>query len=133
MALQGTISGPFLDETIRLLKELLSQDLEFRELRAQNAPLAVYYDQQSITGATQYIIEQAQASDQYFTEMLIVFDQTSGLGRYMLTAERAQPTRGFPIASGASFLSIVGQQNIRNFSLIAQAASTLVFSRVLFK
>jgi len=133
MALTGELSGPFLENTLRLLQELLSQDLEFREKRAVNAPLAVYYDQTTITGAVQYRIEQAQSNAEYFTEMLIVFDQTSGLGRYMLTSERAQPARGFPIASGASFLRVVGQQNIKNFTLIAQAGETLVFSRVLFK
>jgi hypothetical protein len=131
--LTGELSGPFLDQTLKLLQELLSQDLEFREKRAQNAPLAVNYDQQSIAAGVVYIIEQAQSSAEYFTELLVVFDQTSGLGRYMLTSQRAQPTLGFPIASGASFLRVVGQQNIRNFSLTPQAGQTLVFSRILFK
>jgi len=132
---QGALTGPFLDRVLEFLKELIGEPLKFREERAKNAPLAVYYDQPvgGITGNTVYIINEAQSDSEYFTEMLIVFESASGLGRYMLTAFRAQPATGFPIAAGASFLQVQGHQNIRNFSMIAQAGQTLLFSRILFK
>ena len=135
MALIGEVSGPFLQRVLQILQQLLSNDLEFREYRAKNSPLAVYFDQQTAwtTASGVYKITEAQDDSQYFTEALIVFEQTSGLGRYMVTALSASNTVGFGVASGASFIRIVGQQNIKNFSLSAQAGETLVFARICFK
>lgn len=129
----GELSGPFLETTLQLLKELLSQNLEFREKRAQNQPYAVYYDQVVLAAGTQYIIEQAQSSSEYFTSLFIVFETVSGFGRYNVVANRANATTGFPIPSGASFITIEGQQNIRNFSMMPEAGQTLRFSRALFR
>jgi len=131
----GTLSGPLFETLLQLLRDLVGDPLKAREFKAKNAPYACYYDQPTggVTGNTIYLITQAQSGAEYYTEMLIVFEQTSGLGRYMVTADQISSTRGIPIASGASYIRIEGHQNIRNFRLMAEAGQTLLFARVLFR
>jgi hypothetical protein len=136
MAIETSIRGPYLDNTLELLRQLVQEPLKFRETRAENSPYALYYDQPTggVTGNTQYLIEQAQSGSERFSALFISFEQTSGAGRYMVTASPPMsPTIGFPIPTGASFIVIEGHQDIKNFKMMAEAGQTLLFSRVLFR
>jgi hypothetical protein len=136
--LAGTIAGPWLTDVKALVDMLVSEDQALRDLRAKNAPTAVFYDQQDAWTAASpnggiYTIDQARVGQQFFSGLLVVFGSTSGTGRYMITPQIVTPTLGFPITSGATFIFQSGHEQIRNFSLTPTLAQTLVFSRVLFR
>lgn len=130
----GTIDAPVLKTLAKELLVLLRSDQRLREVQGLNAPRACYFDRSSITGNTLYTISQAlSGTGEIFSSMSITVDQASGLGFYRLDGVAATPTVGVEIPAGGGLITISGHDNIRGFSMIAQAAATLTFSRYLFK
>lgn len=129
----GTIDAGILRTIARELLVLLRSDAALREVQGINAPRASYFDRPAggVTGNTVYTI--AQAQQEVFSSLVITFDQASGLGFYRIDGVAASPTVGVEIPAGGGILTIQGSDNIKGFSMAAQAAQTLLFARYLYK
>jgi hypothetical protein len=136
------LDAPGLAKLVSQIAALLRQDPELRAIQTGNAPACRYFDQPgvfsnvgsvSVTGGVNYKIAEAQRSGaEVFAKLILVFESSSGSGRYRIDGPLASPTVGTQIPSGGIVLTIPGQTNIRNFSLMAEGGQTLVFSRMLF-
>lgn len=128
----ATIQADILRTIARELLVLLRSDAKLREVQGINAPRASYFDRPAgITGNAVYTINQAQ--QETFSSLVITFDQASGAGFYRIDGVPASPTVGVEIPAGGGILTIQGDDNIKGFSMAAQAAATLVFARYLYK
>lgn len=135
------LDSPGIAKMAAQLAALLRQDASLRETQGRNAPQARYFDQPgvfsaigsvAVTGAVVYSILQAQSGSEVFSSLVLVFDATSGSGRYRIDGIAPTATIGVAIPAGGVALTIPGHDNIRNFKMIAEAAQTLQFSRYLF-
>jgi hypothetical protein len=136
------LDAPGLAKLVGQLAALLRQDPELRAIQAANAPACRYFDQPgvftrvgsvSVTGTVVYQIQEAQNQQaETFAQLVLVFESTSGSGRYRIDGGQPSATVGTQIPAGGVVLTIPGQANIRNFKMMAEAAQTLVFSRMLF-
>lgn len=129
----GVIDAGVLRTIALELLVLLRSDARLRELQGLNAPRAIYFDRPAggITGAQVYTIVQAQ--QQTFSSLVITFDAASGAGFYRIDGTPASPTVGVEIPAGGGTITIQGSDNIKGFSMAAQAAATLVFARYLYQ
>jgi hypothetical protein len=67
--------------------------------------------------------------------LAVIFDVSAGAGNYRIDgpdATAAVPAGGVPIPPGGGTLIVTGMDNIKNFSMISQAAA-MPFVRYLFK
>jgi hypothetical protein len=132
---QGKIFAPVLNAIARELLALMRSDAALRELQGANAARACYFDAQTLGSTTEYTITQARSGSEIFYQLVIMFHETAGRGNYRLdNATLGTGTvAGIPIPSGGGQLVITGNDNIRNFSMLAEAGQTLPFARYLFK
>jgi len=125
--------GECVDEILKWIRLIARNDQELRELQAEQAPKPSYYDQQTVASPVVYDIVEAGPDTEVFSTLVIVFEATSGLGRFRVDNTPATPTIGNQIPAGASVLTINGMDQIRGFSMVGEAAVSLVFSRQLYK
>jgi hypothetical protein len=131
---QGVIHAPILARIAEEVYSLIKNDAALRKIQGTNAPRAYYFDRQAaVTGTTVYTITEAKSGSEIFSSMVVQFDTASGAGFYRIDGQNPSATVGFEVPAGGGILQINGHDNIKNFALIAQAASTLVFSRYLYK
>lgn len=134
---KGTIAAPILSSIAKEVLALIRNDAELRKLWSLNAPRACYFDSGTLTNAApQVILEANSGNGEIFYQLAVIFDITAGAGNYRIDgppAAAAVPAGGNPIPSGGGTLIITGHDNIRNFSMIAQGATTMPFTRMLFK
>lgn len=139
---QIVLDAPGIAKLAAQLAMLLKDGADLRDLRAQNAQVAKYFDQPgvftqvgsvAVTGNVLYeIVECQQRQGEKYSSLVLVFDSASGSGRYRIDGGNPTPTIGFQVPAGGIVLTIPGYDNIRNFKLIAEAAQTLTFARALF-
>ena len=120
----------------------LRQDAELRQLQARNAAIAKYFDQPgvftqvgsvAVTGSVLYTIAEAQQRQgEQYSSLVLTFESSSGSGRFRTDGGNPTATIGHQIPAGGIVIEVTGYENIRNFKMMAEAAQTLVFSRVLF-
>jgi len=130
----ATVEGCLAD-ILNWLRLIGRSDQELRQIQADQAPKASYYDQPTggVASPTVYTIEEALTRSEIFSTLVIVFEATSGLGRFRVDNTPATPTVGNQIPAGASTLTINGMDSIKGFSMVGEAAATLVFARQLYK
>lgn len=142
------IDAPGIAKLVELTSYGLKQDASLRILQAQNAPQAFNFDQRGFQGAASavlptamqnpvtgnevYRFQEAQAQGKLFTQAIITFDAGCGSGRYRIDGIDATTVQGIPIPSGGVVLVITGDNNIRNFSMMAEAGQSLTFARNLY-
>lgn len=132
----GTINAPILQAIAAELLALIRSDAALREIQGQNAARACYFASGTVTNAAaQNIVEANSGNGEIFYQLAVVFDITAGAGNYRIDGPPAQAAlgQGIPIPAGGGTLIITGHDNIRNFSMIAQGATTMPFARYLFK
>lgn len=139
-----TLDAPGLAKLTDQIAALLRQDAQLRALQGQFAQQAKYFDQPGVassfggtgtvvTGAVLYRIQEIQTrSQEKFSTLVLVFETTSGSGRWRIDGAAPTPTIGTQVPAGGIVLTIPGYENIKNFQLMAEATQTLVFSRYLF-
>lgn len=134
---QGTIAAPILSSIAKEILALIRNDSELRKLWSLNAPRACYFATGTATNAAPQRINEANSGNgEVFYQLMMIFDVTAGAGNYRIDgpdAQAAVPAGGNPIPPGGGTLVITGHDNIRNFSFIAQGATTMPFTRMLFK
>lgn len=134
-SISGKLDTPILSVIAREILALVKSDSELRALQGANAPRAYYFGAGTITNAAAVVINEARSGvGQIFYQLVIVFDTTSGAGNYRIDGPDATAALGggIPIPAGGGTLVITGHDNIRNFSIIAQGATTMPFARYLF-
>lgn len=135
--LTGKITAPILASIAKEILALVRNDQELRKIWSLNAPRACYFATGTLTNTAPQVINEANSGNgEVFYQLMVIFDITAGAGNYRIDgppAAAAVPTGGVPIPSGGGTLVITGQDNIRNFSMIAQGATTMPFVRMLFK
>lgn len=130
----GIIHAPILSRIAEEVYSLIKNDAALRKIQGANAPRAYYFDRQTgITGTAVYTITEAKSGNEIFSSMIIQFDTASGAGFYRIDGQNPTATVGFEVPAGGGILQINGHDNIKNFALIAQGASTLLFARYLYK
>jgi len=132
----GTINAPILSTIAQELLALMRSDAALRELQGLNASRACYFGAGIVTNAAAQVINEANSgTGEVFYQLVVVFDVTAGAGNYRIDgpAATAPLGGGLPIPAGGGTLTITGHDNIRNFSMIAQGATTMPFARYLFK
>lgn len=133
----GKITAPILTTIAREILALVKNDAELRKIWSLAAPRACYFASGTVTNAAPQVINEANSGNgEVFYQLAVVFDITAGAGNYRIdgpAAAAAVPAGGIPIPSGGGTLIITGADNIRNFSMIAQGATTMPFARMLFK
>lgn len=134
MDLKGLIKAPILSVIAKELWELIRSDAALREIQSQNAPRACYFTQGTVTSAAATTIAQAfSGNGEFFYQLMVVFDITAGAGNYRIDGPAPTTAAGVPIPSGGGTLTITGNDNIRNFQMIAQGATSMPFAYYLFK
>ncbi len=134
--LQGTVQAPIIRLIAQEILSLIQNDYELRKIQGRNAQQACYFDAQSITGATKYQITEANSGNEIFTTLVVTLDATSGSGRYRVDINNTVApglTGGHNIPAGGGIITITGHNNIKNFTMIADAGQTLIFARNLYK
>jgi hypothetical protein len=145
-AFSGSIKAPILGVLAEELAALLTQAAPLRQLQAANAARALYgIDGQSVAVAgdplrpgpvsntvVQAITLAASGTGQTFAQLIIVFDTTSGAGRYRVDGQLPTTAVGFEIPAGGFTLEITGMDNIKNFRMVAQTATTMPYFAGLF-
>ena len=132
----GQIDAPILATIAREVLALIKSDAALREIQGSNAARACYFGAGTVTNAAAQVINEANSgTSEIFYQLVVVFDVTAGAGNYRIDgpAPTAALGGGIPIPSGGGTLTITGHDNIRNFSMIAQGATTMPFARYLFK
>jgi len=135
-SVSGVIDAPILSVIAKEVLALIRSDAALREIQGANASRACYFASGTITNAAAQVINEANSgTGEIFFQLVIVFDITSGAGNYRIDgpAPQAALGTGLPIPSGGGTLTITGHDNIRNFSIIAQGATSMPFARYLFK
>jgi len=136
MDLKGKVVAPILSTIAREVLALIRSDAALREIQGANAPRACYFAAGTVTNAAaQTIVEANSGTGEIFYQLVVVFDVTAGPGNYRIDGPPATAALGggLPIPTGGGTLTITGHDNIRNFSMIAQGATTMPFARYLFK
>ena len=138
----GKADAPILGVIAQELAQLLSQRQDLRALQANNAPRAAYgIDGQSAALATdplrpgpvtnaavqQITIAQGSGTGQTFALLILTFDAASGAGRFRTDGQNPTTAVGHEIPAGGYSLEITGMDNIRNFKMIAQGATTMPY------
>lgn len=111
---------------------LITLDADVRAQRTQAAERGVFFT--GVSSATlisfETLIPETIVKD--FTTALIMFDSTSGAGRFRydggIPAAAALATSGMPIPASGYQLVITGALNIRSFKVIGEAGATLNLS-----
>lgn len=123
------------------LAAFLRADGDLRQTQSRNAPQAKHFDQPgvfssigsvAVTGNVVYLIFEAQADNEIFSSCVLTFDAASGSGRFRIDGPNPTPAIGTQIPAAGAVLTINGQDNIRNFRMIAEAGQTLTFTRQVF-
>jgi len=133
---QATIKAPILSIIAQELLALIKSDAALRELQGANASRACYFASGTVTNAApQNIVEANSGTGEIFYQLVVVFDTTAGAGNFRIDGPAAGAAlgQGIPIPAGSGTLTVTGNDNIRNFSMIAQGATTMPFARYLFK
>lgn len=119
-----------LEAIVRYLRDLVHLDLQVRKTRSENAETAQQFIFQVVAGAVIRIADLVpNVKSEVYTTLLLGFDAASGAARWRidggdpLTATLT-PNAGFPLPAGATSITIVGWQNIKNFAIVAEAAGT---------
>jgi len=136
MELLGRIKAPILATIAQEVLLLIRSDAALREIQGLNAARACYFAAGTVVNtAAQGILEAASGTGEIFYQLVVVFDVSAGAGNYRIDgpAPTAALGGGLPIPSGGGTLTITGHDNIRNFQMIAQGATTMPFARYLFK
>lgn len=130
----GSIVSPGLDAAVEVLARMAKDDRELRILRAQNAPMAVGYEQGTLTATLMRVIADAQSGSSTYSFLAVFFDEASGKGRYQIVPGQLPSAAGsgLPIPSGGSVIYIAGAVNIQQFKMIAETGQTLNYAWVLF-
>ena len=121
----------------------LRQDAALRDIQGRNAQQAKYFDQPgvfprggvippAVTGNVVYNIVEAQSGSEVFYSLVLTFDQASGSGRFRIDGSNPTVTTGIQIPAAGTVLTILGNDNIQRFRMIAEAGQTLTFGRYLF-
>lgn len=136
--IHGTIHAPILKLIAQEVLALVKSDYALRALQGAQAPQACYFDRQTLGAGSfvniPYAITQARSGgNEIFTSLVVTFDTASGLGFYRVDGQDPTTTVGIEIPAGGGILQINGHNNIKNFAMINQAATTLPFARVLYK
>ena len=133
---RGTIETPILGSIAKELLALIRNDSELRKLWSLNAPRACYFATGTLNAITAQRINEANSGNgEVFFQLAVIFDVTAGAGNYRIDgpdASAAVPAGGVPIPPGGGTLIVTGMDNIKNFSMISQAAA-MPFVRYLFK
>jgi len=136
MKILGNIHAPILSVIAKEVLALIRSDAALREIQGANAPRACYFTAGTVTNAAAQSIPQSfSGTGEIFYQLVIVFDVTAGPGNYRIDgpAPTAALGGGIPIPTGGGTLVITGNDNIRNFQVIAQGATTMPFAYYLFK
>lgn len=128
------LDAPGIAKLAAQIAAIIRQDSDLRHVQGRNAPIAKYFDQPTggVTGATVYLISQAQNGNEDFYQLVLTFDAASGSGRYRIDGPPPTPTIGVAIPAAGVVLTITGADNIKNFKMIAEAGQTLTFARYVF-
>lgn len=128
-----------LTKLLAYVGSLVSLDEELRKLRSESAERAVLFVSAVVTNAGVTAMQTIAPSvvTEVYTTALIMFDTTSGLGRWRddggSPVAAAGAASGMPIPAGISQILLVGALNIRSFQVIAEAGVALQMSIELHK
>jgi hypothetical protein len=135
------LDAPGLAKIAAQVAMILRAGPDLRDLQGRNAALTKYFDQPgvfsnvgsvSVTGNVVYkIAEVQQRQGEIYSALVLVFETSSGSGRYRVDGPPPSPTVGSQVPAGGVVITIPGYESIRNFALMAEALQTLVFSRYL--
>lgn len=142
------IDAPGIAKIVEQITIALTQGSDLRAVQARNAPQASNFDQRGFQGAVSaslptamqnpvsgnevYEFAEAQSQGKGFYQAIITFDAGCGSGRYRVDGVDATPLQGIPIPAGGVVLVITGQDNIRNFTMVAESGQNLTFARNLY-
>src|SRR5262245_8621282 len=112
----GIIKAPALAEIVDQLQRFVTNDKELRRTQSFNATKFVTFGQGTETAGTLLNFTEAQTGANIFSFALLITDEASGKGRYMIgdnpVGTVSGVPRGFPIPSGGYVLEISGWDNI---------------------
>ena len=120
------INAPGVKQIAGYLYAWLKNDRELRLLRSQNAAVAAYEQNATVTDAGVYTIPRTDNLQQDFAFLIVMSDQASGKGRFLTSGRRPTATgQGAPFPSGGAIVPIRGNDQIRKFQIIAETGETL--------
>jgi hypothetical protein len=136
MTQYAVISGEFLDNMLALVRKLdesitlfVENDLKLRRTQAGNSPLAIGFQQGTIVDTAITRFDAAQTGAQKFSYIEVLIEDTAGSCRYTLDAsDPSAAGRGHKIPAGGSTLTIPGDENIKNFKIVAETGNTAAFT-----
>lgn len=121
------------------LRSLALLDEGLRAERSLVAERAFNHGGATVTSAAVFRLESQEPSvtTDVYTTLFCAFSASSGAGRYLYNGEvpatGGAVGSGLPIPAGFSTLTIVGRENIRNFRLIAEGATSVLLEYQLFR
>lgn len=136
MDLRGIIKAPALAEIVDQLQRFVTNDKDLRRTQSFNATKLVTFGQGTESSQTILNFPEAQTGANIFSFALLITDEASGKGRYLVndnpTGLVSGVPRGFPIPSGGYVLEISGWDNIRGFRFTNESGDTLNWTYGLF-
>jgi hypothetical protein len=136
MDLQALIKSPALKTIVDQLQRFVTNDKELRRTQSFNATKLVTFGQGTEASLTVLGFPEAQTGANIFSFAVLMTDEASGKGRYMIndnpTGFVSGVPRGFPIPSGGYILEISGWDNIRGFRFTNESGDTINWTYGLF-
>lgn len=134
---EGVIKAPVLSVIAQEVLALIKNDAALRKVWGLNAPRACYFASGTLVTPTAQVINEANSGNgEVFFQLVVIYDPSAGAINFRIDgppAAAAVPAGGLAFPAGGGTLVITGNDNIRNFSHVAQGATTAPFTRVLFK
>ena len=127
------IESVALAHLVQQLGALLKSDATLRAIQSVNARTQQAFRQGTLTANAIEKATEAQNGNVTFDTLVVMFQDTSGHGRFRADGIAPTPAGGgFPIPAGGGILTIQGKTNIQQFQMIAETGATLDFAYGLF-
>lgn len=115
------------------LAAMLRDDSILRQVQGGNAPQCKIFKPSFTLTTTPVQIVEALSQSQKYTLLIVMFQFTSGSGRFRIDGPQPTPAGvGFPIPAGGGQLNISGIGNIQQFWMVAETGNTLDTTYALF-
>jgi hypothetical protein len=136
MDLHALLKSPALARIVEQLERFVTNDKELRRTQSFNATKLNTFGQGTEAAGTILNFPEAQTGANIYSFALLILDEASGKGRYLINDNPVGTVsgipRGFPLPSGGYVLEISGWDNIRGFRWTNESGQTINWTYGLF-
>lgn len=129
MDLHGLIKAPGVAKLVEQLGLFVTNDKELRRTQSFNATKFVVFGQGTEAAGVINSIPEAQTGANIFSFAILITDENSGRGRYLVNDNPigtvSSVPRGFPIPTGGFVLEFSGWDNIRGLRWTNESGQTI--------